>query len=118
MVAPLEIRVIEPTLPDTSSLLRRENIAPLEASSATTAQRQLFRFLNGLPPEMPNGILRVRDIIQRNAAEDMLLARSMGLSARRAPELNTLSWWPFTLPDIGAEWYLRVRDFIYRYNRS
>jgi len=114
IVAPLEIRVIEPTLPNTSTLPVREDIAPLEASSSATAQRQLLRFLNGLPPEMPPGILRVRDVIQRNAAEDALLARSMGM---RAPDLNVMAWWPYTLPDLGAEWYLRARDLIYRYNR-
>ena len=114
MVAPLEIRVIEPTLPDTRSLPVREDNAPLGMSSSATAQRQLFRFLNGLPPELPPGAIRVRDIIQRNAAEDMLLAQSLGIG--HTPELNTLAWWPFTLPDLGAEWYLRVRDFIYRYN--
>jgi hypothetical protein len=113
MVAPLEIRVIEPTLPDTRVLPVRDDKAPLSASSSAIAQRQLLRFLNGLPPELPSGITRVRDIIQRNAAEDMLLAQSLGI---HAPELNTMAWLPFTLPDIGAEWYLRVRDFIYRYN--
>ena len=32
----------------------------------------------------------------------------------RVPELNQLSWSPFVFPELGAEWYLRVRDFIYR----
>jgi hypothetical protein len=115
MVAPLEVRVIEPTVPDTSGLPVREDIAGIDAPSSATGQRQLLRYLNGLPPEMPTGILRVRDVIQRNAAEDMLLARSLGI---RGPELNVMSWWPYVFPDYGAEWYLRVRDFIYRYNRS
>jgi hypothetical protein len=115
MVAPLEIRVIDPVIPDMSGLPVREDLAPLEARSSDTAQRQLLRFLNGLPPERPAGLLRVRDFIQRNAAEDMMVARALRL---RGPELNILSWWPYTFPDLGAEWYLRVRDFIYRYNRS
>jgi hypothetical protein len=113
LVAPLEVRVIEPTVPDTRGLPVREDIAPIEARSSDTAQRQLLRFLNGLGPELPPGIPRLRDVIQRNAAEDMLLARATGI---HAPELNFMAWAPWIFPDLGAEWYLRVRDFIYRYN--
>jgi len=114
MVAPLEVRVIEPTVPDTRGLPVREDIAPIGARSSDTAQRQLLRYLDGLDPEMPPGILRVRDVIQRNAAEDMLVARSLRI---HGPELNLMSWGPYIFPDFGAEWYLRVRDFIYRYNQ-
>jgi hypothetical protein len=114
MVAPMEVRVIEPTVPDARGLPVAEDIAPLTAASSATAQRQLFRYLDGLPPEMPPGILRVRDIIQRNAAEDMLVAQSLGI---RAPELLWLASSPLAFPELGAEWYLRVRDFIYRYNQ-
>ncbi len=113
-VAPLEIRVIDPIVPDSRALPVREDIAPIEARSSDTAQRQLFRYIDGLPPEMPPGLLRMRDVIQRNAAEDMLVARTLGIDA---PELNLISWWPYCFPDLGAEWYLRVRDFIYRYNQ-
>jgi hypothetical protein len=114
MVAPLEVRVIEPTVPSPSAgrLPVREDIAPIEARSSDTAQLQLLRYLDGLPPELPPGIVRVRDVIQRNAAEDMLLAHSRNI---HAPELNLMAWWPYIYPDLGAEWYLRVRDFIYRH---
>ena len=65
-------------------------------------------------------MLRIRDFIQRNAAEDFLLARSLALRHRadaRRPfaELNLLSWWPLEYPGVGAEWYLRVRDFLNRF---
>jgi hypothetical protein len=66
-------------------------------------------------------LLRVRDVIQRNAAEDMLLAHSLGHGARGGfPEMNLLSWWPvvyshFGADRLGAEWYLKVRDFLYRF---
>jgi hypothetical protein len=115
LVAPMEVRVIEPVVADTRALPVAEDIAPLIAPSSATAQRQLFRFLDGLPPEMPPGILRLRDVIQRNAAEDMLVAQSLHI---RAPELTWMAWAPFVFPELGAEWYLRVRDFIYRYNQS
>jgi hypothetical protein len=111
LVAPMEIRVIAPALPAGQGKIMKEDIAPIEAPSSATAQTQFLRFLNGLPPETPRGILRLRDIIQRNAAEDMSLA---GLSGLRVPEMNLLGWTPFVFPEIGPEWYLRVRDFIYR----
>jgi len=113
MVAPMEVRVIEPRVPDTSQLPVAEDIAPLDAPSSATAQRQLLRYINGLPPEMPRTMVRLRDLIQRNAAEDMLVANSLGI---RGPELNMMAWNPFVFPELGAEWYLRARDFIYRYD--
>ena len=85
----------------------------LDAPSSETAQIQLFRYLAGMPIEMPTQVLRVRDVIQRNAAEDMLLAKSFGNGP--LPALNLLSWWPFVHPGEGAEWYLKVRDFLYRF---
>ncbi|HZL56500.1 MAG TPA: hypothetical protein VFC21_05435 [Bryobacteraceae bacterium] len=112
MVAPMEVRVIDPIVPDTKGLPVADDVAPLNAPSSATAQRQLFRYLDGLQPDMPRSLARVRDIIQRNAAEDMLVARSLDM---RAPEPLWLAWSPFVFPEVGAEWYLRVRDFIYRF---
>ncbi len=113
-VAPLEVRILAPTLSSDAELPRAEDLAPLDAPSSTTARIQLFRYLARLPPELPPQLLRVRDIIQRNAAEDMLLAKS--LDAAPFPNLNLLSWWPLVYPGPGAEWYLKVRDFLYRFD--
>jgi hypothetical protein len=115
-VAPLEVRILAPILGSTApdaELTRIEDVAPLEAPSSATARIQLFRYLARLPVEMPPQMLRVRDVIQRNAAEDMLLAKS--LAAAPFPDLNLLSWWPLVHPGTGAEWYLKVRDFLYRF---
>jgi hypothetical protein len=115
-VAPLEVRILAPILapvaPD-SAHAWAEDIAPLDAPSSATARIQLFRYLAGLPAELPPQVLRVRDVIQRNAAEDMLLAKSF--AAAPFPDLNLFSWWPFVYPGPGAEWYLKVRDFLYRF---
>jgi hypothetical protein len=121
IVAPMEMRILAPIVPDTKSgvgdtlyrVVQGEDIAPLEEPASATAERQLLRYLAGVAPEIPPAILRERDIIQRNAAEDMLLART--LERRNFPELNLLAWWPFLRPSMGAEWYLRVRDFLYRF---
>lgn len=121
LVAPMEVRIVAPTLPREKPSLFREDVAPLDAPSSATAHRQLARYFAGQEPEWPLQTLRVRDFIQRNAAEDVLLARSLGSSsAPFFPELNLLSWWPLAWPGfgetrLGAEWYLRVRDFLYRF---
>ena len=114
MVAPMEVRVIEPIVPAWHTLPREFNSAPVGEPLSATAQRQLLRFVNGQPPQIPPGILRLSDLIQRNAAEDMLLADVMGL---RSPQMNMLAWTPFVFPQIGPEWYLRVRDMVFRYKR-
>jgi hypothetical protein len=114
LVAPLEIRVIEPTVPSAATLPRIRDVADINEPASVTAHRQFIRWYNGLPPEMPPSILRVSDLIQRNAAEDMLLAEQMGL---RTPQMNFLAWTPFVFPQAGPEWYLRVRDYIFRYKR-
>jgi hypothetical protein len=124
LVAPMEVRIVVPTVPDASGVnsVFREDLAPLDAPSSTTAAIQLLRYISGLPPELPEKLLRVRDLIQRNAAEDMLLARSFSRDAAVPfPEMNLLSWWPFVYPhfgadQLGAEWYLKVRDFLYRFD--
>jgi hypothetical protein len=119
-VAPLEVRVESPAVPDIRNMphLVAEDVAPIDAPSSATAQIQLLRYLSGLPPEFPERTLRVRDVIQRNAAEDFLLARSYQAGhpgAEPFPDLNLLSWWPLLYPQVGAEWYLKVRDFLYRF---
>jgi hypothetical protein len=107
-VAPMEIRITAPIVPAGTGM-RRKDIAPLDASSVATAERQLARYLAGLDPEFPPGILRARDITQRNSAEDMLLARSL---RAQIPEMNLLAWTPLAFPETGAEWYLRIRDLL------
>lgn len=117
----MEVRIVAPAVPEEQGPISREDLAPINAPSSTTAQIQLLRYLDGLPPERPRQLLRVRDFIQRNAAEDMLLARSLQPAAAVFPELNLLSWWPFVYSHaggdrLGAEWYLKVRDFLYRFD--
>ena len=112
-VAPMEVRVIAPLVPPIATTETSETLAPLEAPASETARLQLLRHLNGLRPTFPQGILRLRDLIQRNAAEDMALADALHF---RSPEWNWLSWTPFVYPQSGAEWYLKIRDSLQRYN--
>ena len=110
-VAPMEVRVMAPAVPDAGSvaeILYEENIAPVDAPASATSQTQLLRRQAGLPPQIPPYFLRVGDFIQRNAAVDMLLAGHDNL-----PELNFLAWSPVRWPQVGSEWYLKVRDFLH-----
>lgn len=115
-VAPLEVRVTDQTVPAmAAALLPREwDVADVSEPAWATAYRQYLRWTFGAKPELPPGILRTRDLIQRNAAEDMLLAEAMKL---HTPPMLTMAWTPFAFPQAGGEWYLRVRDYIYRYKR-
>ena len=107
-VAPMEVRIMAPLVPDSVGSRVETNVAAVDAPASATAQTQLLRHLAGLPPQLPPYFLRVRDFIQRNAAEDALLAGRAFL-----PELNLLSWSPLSWPGIGSEWYLKVRDFLH-----
>ncbi len=115
LVAPMEVRVEAPFVPDMDmdKVRRGTEVADLRAPASDTARLQLLRYVNGLPPVLPYGVTRLRDLIQRNAAEDMAVASSMGF---RPPEFNWMSWTPFVYPQFGSEWYLRVRDSILRYH--
>lgn len=108
-IAPMEVRIMEPTVPNVP-LEHRDDLAPLDAPAGSTAQRQLLRYMAGLPPVMPESLVRLRDFEQRNAAEDMLVARSE--LSKMVPELNLASFQPAVYTDLSAEWYLRIRDFL------
>jgi hypothetical protein len=120
-VAPMEVRIMEPLVPDNASnsapngaMEVQSEIAPLDAPAGSTAQLQLLRFLAGERPSVPPALLRTRDFEQRNAAEDMLLASTLGVprGGPQFPEMNLMLFQPLTYPALSAEWYLRVRDFL------
>ena len=111
LIAPMEVRVIAPVVPDMGTALRVAETAPREAPSSDTALLQLLRYSSGLPPSVPQAMLRVRDFIQRNAAEDFAMVSNAKL---HRTELDLFAWRPLTLEGREPEWYLRVRDSIYR----
>ena len=96
LIAPLEVRIVNAAVPS-AHLQKKTEIACVNDCSSRTAQLQLLRYITGQPPVAPEKILRLRDVIQRNAAEDMLLARSFGPSLM---ELSLMANWPFRLPRI------------------
>ncbi len=83
----------------------------------------------GASPREP-GMETVEGIIRRNALQDQALARALENSAGRAALVSGMlasfgatdveAWCrdPKSPPETGAEWYLRVRDYLYKSARE
>ena len=109
IVRPMEVRVIPARVPDRSAGRDPNRVAALPrieegADAAATA------VLNAYISEAFNPTLvqplTVREIIRRNAMQDMALAASpeaLEKLRKGLPSRKTL----------GAEWYLRIRDLVY-----
>ena len=115
VVRPMEVRVIAPRVPDLRVATAPVALPPVSAGADAVALGALLDSTSRTypPPET------VRAIIRRNAAEDMALASSLD-AAIAGPEalrqrsllLNPSSG-NATPRATGAEWYLRLRDWIY-----
>jgi hypothetical protein len=118
IVRPMEIRVLPASVP-----ALREGPAPpatpIDAPSDAPAYAALAAWLDGATPSDTSPPRTLRDIIRRNATLDMALAESLGakiggrdIIRRRALDLfgPNLRFYPRPL---GAEWYLRLRDFLF-----
>jgi hypothetical protein len=70
--------------------------------------------LGGGRPPPPRELRTTRDVIRRNAAQDMALAASFdsGELMRRVLGLFDANV-RFVPRLMGAEWYLRIRDYLY-----
>ena len=114
---PIEARIVAATAP------RRYTPGPSPASAAApadeTARRILAAWLCGRPePAGSPGPANLRDFLVRNARQDTGLAeragkdriwRTIGAADRGAWCAN-----PARPQSAGAEWYLKVRDTLYR----
>jgi hypothetical protein len=112
-VRPMEVRVMRARVPDIPAGPDRP-LPAIEQSADSAAMAELADFLSGVPLTMPPPGETLRGILRRNAVQDMGLARSMDPAelARRALELfraNSV----FTPRVLGAEWWLRLRDWLF-----
>ncbi len=114
---PMEVRVMEATVPDGPRLSLRA--LPAEAPADTAALTLLSVFLcapgarsKAFPLEGPT----IGGMLVRNAAQDMALAaeRSPDELWMRVPTSDRARWCksPTRPAGAGAEWYLRVRDWL------
>jgi hypothetical protein len=113
---PMEARVVSPVVPVT----RPSSAAiPPEGSPADASVRALARErLCGARPGLGSGDPSMWQFLRRNALQDLALAGPAGFEAAllAATGAKTTAAWcaDTSRPAQGPEWYLRVRDRIYR----
>ena len=112
VVYPLEIRILRARVPDAQTFTGLDPIPPPERPADFFALAPLARYLSraAMPPyRQPD---TVRAVIERNAQQDMRLAVQLN-----APDVWMLALRETTAPStmgLGAEWFLRLRDLLYR----
>jgi hypothetical protein len=126
VIYPLELRLQQAVVPQPSGA--PEPLGRVDAPASDSAAAVLRGYAcGGAPAGGQNGPLTVRSAIRRNARQDMALARSIETSQGRAVMLTELldaaglgilasfcKAPPPLADERGAEWYLRVRDLLYR----
>jgi hypothetical protein len=124
IVRPMEVRVLPARFPDIAPA-DSDRVPPLPAvqlGADFPALEVVRQYLSGSPLRVGAQPLTLRGIVRRNAIQDMALAASMDPSIagpdvfeRRVIDLLFDNF--RSVPHaFGAEWYLRLRDFLY--NRS
>jgi hypothetical protein len=109
IVSPMEVRVLPVTVPPVPGGVNRR-LPPIEESAAAAVRAPVEDFLAGMTESRDISSNTVRAIIRRNAIQDMALATALDRAALR-------KLWLAPHP-AGAEWYLRIRDWIYRQIRA
>jgi hypothetical protein len=113
-VRPMEVRVIPVSVPSPQGVGkgRKEALPEIDTGADVGAMRALSEYIShriSYRDEKPN---TVRDIIRRDAVQDMMLAAS--LEEKQTGPTAMKRFWK-SLPTVpGAESYLRIRDYIYR----
>ncbi len=115
-IRPMEVRVLPARFPDIQPAPEGPfpPLPPLDAGADSAALSAYADYLAGVPPRSYGQPKTLVELIRRNAIQDMALGRTLqpwGAGpegpARTAPAL-------WTFPRIlGAEWYLRIRDWLY-----
>jgi hypothetical protein len=116
-VRPMEVRVMPAVVPDVAA--GRSPAIPLEAAASLASWQALSSYGGGVMPRRPERIETLRDILRRNAAQDIALAASLRdeSTSPRALLRKALGLFEantrFTPGLWGAEWWLRMRDALY-----
>jgi hypothetical protein len=112
-VRPMEVRVTPLRVPELPAAADTPT-ALVDAPADATVLQAMGEYFAGATPAPPRELRTVRDVIRRNAAQDMALAPSLGPAElmRRALALFDANV-RFVPRLLGAEWYLRIRDALY-----
>ncbi len=127
IIYPMELRISSLVAPAAQGSF--EPLPPPEAPASETAARVLRAYVCGTAAgNGEEGPLTIRRLIRRNARQDMALAHSLEQNAGKAALAAELleaagatdkaKWCeaPAGPRQMGAEWYLRVRDFLLHSN--
>jgi hypothetical protein len=112
-VYPMEARIRPVQIPDLPAAAAADALAAVNLPSDASIWQTLESYVEGgaefplVPP------VTVRAIIQRNAVQDLALARQLENQIGREKIVNQIRE---AMKDraSGPEWYLKVRDFLYR----
>jgi len=124
IIAPMEVRILAGIAPQLKPL--STTLPAVDQPSDVTARRTLQEYL--CDTKTPQSPMRVnaRDLIRRNALQDVAIARTLQVqwgkdklqaAIVQAAGGTDVAAWCSAPPQpslLGPEWYLRVRDFLYR----
>jgi hypothetical protein len=119
-IAPMEVRIVEARVPPhQESFAMKEALPRIDERSDLAAMQCVASYVMGGPQTWTGGTASIREVIRRDAEQDMAIAREhspLPLPLFLLAEEGILQWWMQTpaMHWSGPEWYLRVRDWIYR----
>ena len=123
LMYPMEVRVTPAIVPSVEA--NSTALSPAIARADASVAGPFRNFMCGGRETQREEKLSVRQLIHRNAVQDLALARSEEAAKRgdlRGEILKRLglgeraAWCrgPISLGELGTEWFLRVRDLLYR----
>lgn len=122
-VAPMELRIVAARVPPhggSGKLMQRPLPDPGERADSPAVEC-LAEYLMCRPQTWDGGVRNLRDVVRRDAEQDMALARAGGPAAASKLWLlaaDGIAEWQRRNPAFptwrGAEWYLGVRDWLLR----
>jgi len=120
IVRPLEIRVLETRIPTMLGAKPFDSgLPPIDRGADAPPIDALMRYFTSKPPVPPAQPRTVGAILYRNAIQDMTLAASLPPPVAGPPALMNRALdllrqnYSLSPRVFGAEWYLRLRDFLY-----
>jgi hypothetical protein len=126
-VAPMEVRIGNARVPPKSAVVTRpfamreaDGFPGIGEGIDSAATDSVARYLLGQPPGESGVMKNIRDVVRRDVEQDIAIARQF----REVPQplwflaetgiLESRMRGPGLMNWSGAEWYLRLRDWIYR----
>jgi hypothetical protein len=116
IIYPMEVRVLPVRVPEIAAVAEALPEIELRSDEAVTAPLVAYMDRHDAAPPRPSSSApprTLREVIRRNAEQDMALARGLD-SKMLIPKLKEM----LASGSSGGEWYLRVRDLIHRLSVS